>query len=129
MPGTAASSGRSSWMISSAECFRSARGFSMMPSRPMFCVSPMPPAVRLDMNVSISGCFRMMAATCCWCSTMLSKEVSWAASVMPMICPVSSVGMNPLGTTKKRMAVPMRRRADTTMTAGRCARHRSRVQR
>ncbi len=99
MPGTAASLGRSSWMISSAESFRSDRGFSMRPSRPVFCVSLAPPAPTLDMNDSIFGSWRTMAATCCWCRTMLSKEMSWAASVKPMICPVSSLGMNPLGTT------------------------------
>jgi len=46
-----------------------------------------------------------------------------------MICPVSSVGMNPLGTTQKSTAVATRLRPATAMTAGRCSRQRCSVQR
>ena len=60
---------------------------------------------------------------------MLSKEMSWLASVKAMICPVSSLGMNPLGTTQNRTPVATSERPETAMTAGRCARQRSSVQR
>jgi len=37
------------------------------------------------------------AATAFWCRVMASKEIPWAASVMMLNWPVSSLGMKPWG--------------------------------
>ena len=47
------------------------------------------------LDVGVLGDDRRQA--CCWCSTMASKEMPWAASVKPKIWPVSSLGRKPLG--------------------------------
>ena len=55
-PGTCASFGRSRVMTSSAEIFRSSRGFSEMKPRPVFAVVPRPPPPPVNrVTVSTAG--------------------------------------------------------------------------
>ena len=96
---------RSSWMISSTPG-RSARGLRRMKSRPVFGTTLVLLAPIDDMKEETYGCFSTMAAASRWCAIMLSKEMSCAASVKAKICPVSSSGMKPFGTTMKSHAVP-----------------------
>jgi hypothetical protein len=56
---------------------------------------------------------------------MAGNEMSSTASAFTEICPMSSVGKNPLGITTARAMVATSVSAATTSTTGRCARHQS----
>ena len=86
-----------------------------MLTRPWFIVPP--PTV--DMKWSTYGSCRNTSATASWWSRIASNELPSIVSVLPWICPVSSVGMNPLGTTTKRTAVAARIPAENARLVGR----------
>ena len=48
--------------------------------------------------VATAGSSRTILATFCCNSFMAMKEMSWAASVVPMMMPVSCCGKKPFGT-------------------------------
>ncbi len=97
MPGIPATAPRNCWITWSTLSLRSARGLSRMKTTPEFPLPtpPRPPAV--DMNPSTFGFFATISATARWCCTSDSNEIPSAASVKAKICPVSVLGMNPLG--------------------------------
>ena len=88
-----------------------------MKTRPWLPEEVGPPAPTLDMKASTFGSFASTAATACWCSFMASKERPSAPSVVPVRKPVSSLGMNPLGTTRNRTSVPAKTAADSSSVA------------
>ena len=110
-PGMPDSLERSSWMISSTPG-RSARGLRRMKKRPVLGTTLVLLAPIEDMKESTYGCLRTMAAASRWWAIMASNEMSCAPSVKAKICPVSSSGMNPLGTTMKSADVPTREELD-----------------
>ena len=57
----------------------------------------MPPPMK-EASVATAGSSRTIRATFCWSSVMAVKEMSWAASVVPKMMPVSCCGKKPLGT-------------------------------
>ena len=73
-----------------------------------------------DMSASTAGLCRTMSAISCWCRTIESKEMSWLASVNPMICPVSSVARKPLGMIQKKTPVTTNVSASTPIVPGLC---------
>ena len=66
--------------------------------RPVFAVGFVPSAPIDDDTVATSGSARMTSTTSCWSSIMRWNDTSGAASVTPLIVPVSSIGKNPFGT-------------------------------
>ena len=88
-----------------------------VPELPAEAAPPRLPA--LDMKDCTFGSCRTMLATACCRSTMALKEMPSAASVRAKIRPVSSLGMNPLGITLKRMIVATRIAAEKIMVARR----------
>ena len=83
--------------------------------RPWFIVPPPTD----DMKCSMLGSGATRAATCCWWRTMASYELPSRVSVVPLKKPVSSFGMNPFGTRKKRPPVPRRIAAENASPARR----------
>ena len=82
---------------------RSERGFKCMKTRPVLApAARRPPDPTEDMNSWTAGSSPMIFATAFWCRTMLSKEMSWEASVMPKMRPVSWAGIKSLGMMMKR---------------------------
>ena len=70
-----------------------------MKMRPVFMTTLEPLAPMAEKNCFTYGCWPTMAAAFSWWSIMPSKEMSCEASVNAKTCPVSSLGMKPLGTT------------------------------
>ena len=98
MPGIAASLGRSSWMISSAPKATLRPGLETDEEAarvPRYVGPPAPDAGHEGLHVRVLA--RRWPPPAVWCSTIASKEMPWAASVKAKICPVSSLGRNPLG--------------------------------
>ena len=86
MPGISPASGAAAAMTSSTDIVRSDRGFSSTNIRPVFD----PPVALLPVNPTLTpalemfGSFRMMSATLNWRSTMSSKLMPCAASVLTL---------------------------------------------
>ena len=95
-----ASLGRSSCTTWSADSSRWSRGFKRMKMNPWFPPPP-PRAPAFEKNDSALGSPLTTRFTCSWCSTRERKEMPSRASVMPKTPPMSSLGMNPFGTTMK----------------------------
>ena len=57
------------------------------------------PPPRNTIEEETSGSFDTTAISCCTLRFISSKEMSWEASVMPLIRLVSSCGKKPLGST------------------------------
>ncbi len=65
--------------------------------RPLFAVCPAVPAPMAETTEATAGsCCTTLFAACCNAAIWV-KDVSCAASVMPMMMPVSWVGKKPLG--------------------------------
>ena len=79
-----------------ASALRSSCGFSPMKKRAVLSVLPLPEP-KNDPNAAMSGSFDSTVATS-RCSRFISAgETSCAASMMPVISPVSCVGKKPFG--------------------------------
>ena len=101
IPRTFASRGRKCWMTCSTSG-RSDRGLRWKKTRPWLgrIATVLPPIA--EYQSWTYGSVATISATCFWCCTSDSKEMSWGPSVTPKIWPVSSFGTNPLGTTVNR---------------------------
>ncbi len=86
-------------MISSAEELRWSRGFSAMVRLPVLVVAFTVPVPTKLATPATSGSRRTMSATSRWRSAIALTEMEGAASVTPMMTPVSCCGRKPLGTT------------------------------
>ena len=84
---------------------RCSRGFNWTNIRPEFC-APVPPLK--DPTVATAGSARRMAAAWLWSRTISGNEVSSAASVVTVICPMSSSGKKPFGIAMKSQTVTPR---------------------
>ena len=68
--------------------------------RPLLTVeAPMPEPMN-EAIVATAGSARTIRATRCCNCFMAMKEISWAASVVPKMMPVSCCGKKPLGTAR-----------------------------
>src|SRR6267142_44060 len=74
--------------------------------RPWLLEETPPPDPTEDVYDSTLGSRPMMAATSFWWADIDSNDVPSAVSVLAMMRPVSSLGMNPLGTVRKSSQVP-----------------------
>ncbi len=48
-------------------------------------------------RLATSGSVRIACPSACWCRDIAASEVSWAATEMPWMMPVSCTGKKPLG--------------------------------
>ena len=69
------------------------------------------------MNPAMFVSVATIAAICCWWRTISGNEVPCAASVVATICPVSCVGMNPVGTSLYKITVPTRTASENMSAA------------
>ena len=91
-------------MICVAVALRSSCGFNPMKKRAVLSVLPLPEP-KNEPNAAMSGSFARASATL-RCSRFISVgETSCAASMMPMIIPLSCVGKNPFGICQNRTPV------------------------
>ena len=81
---------------------RCSTGTRLIWMRPLFSVVFVPsmPMKLLRLSTALSARITRTSACCRW--LIASKLMSWAASLMPRITPVSCTGKNPLGMTSYR---------------------------
>ena len=61
------------------------------------------------------GSARRMSTTFAWCATIASNPIPWTPSVCTEICPMSWLGMNPVGIFMKHQIVATRSSSETTI--------------
>jgi hypothetical protein len=76
---------------------RSSWGFSLMSMRPLLRVVLVPSTPMKEDRFSTAGSSSTASARARWRPTMALKEVSWGASEMAWMRPVSCTGKKPLG--------------------------------
>ena len=76
---------------------RSSFGFSLISMRPLLRVVLVPSTPMKEDRLSTAGSSSTIPARVCWRSAMAGKEMSWGASEMAWISPVSCTGKKPLG--------------------------------
>ena len=82
-------------MICCALAVRSLRGFSVMKKLPLLPARPLPPIAMATVATSGSACTILPSAS--WWRTMSAKEMSWRASEVAVIRPMSCCGKKPFG--------------------------------
>ena len=92
-------------MMSCALDLRCSRGLSAMERRPLLVVALVPSEPMNDATLSTSGSWSTTSATARCRSIILANEMSGAASVTPVIWPVSCWGKKPLDTVHARPPV------------------------
>jgi len=80
----------------------------------------MAPAPTEELTLTTARSVRMALAISSWRARMAAKEMSGAASVSPMMIPVSWVGKKPFGMTMKRTTFPAVTATTSPSTSLRC---------
>ena len=73
-----------------------------------------------ELRLATSGSARITRASACWWRDIAASEVSWAATEMPWMTPVSCTGKKPLGMTTARTTVVASVRTNTSRVSGWC---------
>jgi hypothetical protein len=87
-------------MICCAVALRSSRGFNVMNRLPLLPARPLPPITIATEATSGSACTILPSSS--WRRFMSAKEMSWLASEVAVIRPLSCCGKKPLGMMTNR---------------------------
>ena len=84
-------------MTSATDDLRAPNGFSSIRNRPEFKVVLAPSTPINELKLATSGSRPMTSPSACCLSVIAANEISWLASEIPWIAPVSCNGKNPFG--------------------------------